>query len=67
MLRSRERLSQEEVAARAGLNRSYVSDLESGRRGPNFASVVLLARGLGVSLSELVQLFEQRLADVHGD
>ncbi|MDO8213494.1 helix-turn-helix domain-containing protein [Conexibacter sp. CPCC 206217] len=57
-LRARERLSQQEVADRAGLGRNFVSDLEAGRRRPSFDGVVLVARGIGVPLGELIALYE---------
>ncbi|MGB2710726.1 MAG: helix-turn-helix transcriptional regulator [Conexibacter sp.] len=62
-LRARQRLTQEQVAEAAGLGHNYISDLESGRTRPAFESVVLIARGLGVPLTEVVRVFEERLAD----
>ena len=53
-------ISQEELAARAGLHRTYVSDLERGARNPSVASVAKLARALRVSLAAL---FEHSLRD----
>lgn len=49
-------ISQEELAERAGLHRTYVSDVERGTRNPSIGSVEKLARALQVSVSEL---FEQ--------
>lgn len=60
-LRARERLSQQEVADRVGLGRNYLSDVESGRRRPSWDGVVLIARGLGVPLPELVRMYEERV------
>jgi transcriptional regulator with XRE-family HTH domain len=57
-LRARERLTQQEVAERAGLGRNFVSDLEAGRRRASFDSVVAVARGIGVPLGELIALYE---------
>jgi two-component system, response regulator len=48
-------ISQEELAARAGLHRTYVSDVERGARNPSLESVEKLARALEVSLSMLLQ------------
>lgn len=61
-LRARERLSQQEVADRVGLGRNYLSDVESGRRRPSWDGVVLISRGLGVGLDELVRLYLERVA-----
>ena len=49
-------ISQEELAERAGLHRTYVSDVERGARNPSIASVEKLARALQISVS---RLFEQ--------
>jgi transcriptional regulator with XRE-family HTH domain len=50
------RISQEELAHRAGLHRTYISDLERGIRNPSVESIEKLARALQVSASKL---FEQ--------
>jgi two-component system response regulator len=49
-------ISQEELAHRADLHRTYVSDLERGVRNPSVDSVEKLARALQLSVS---MLFEQ--------
>ena len=46
--------SQEEFADRAGLHRTYVSDLERGARNPTIVIVGKLADPLGVKLGELL-------------
>jgi CheY-like chemotaxis protein len=50
------RISQEELAYRAGLHRTYVSDLERGARNPSMDTIEKLARALQLSVSTL---FEQ--------
>jgi len=49
-------ISQEELAYRASLHRTYVSDLERGVRNPSVDSIEKLARALQLSVSTL---FEQ--------
>jgi transcriptional regulator with XRE-family HTH domain len=49
-------LSQEELAARAGMERSYVSDLERGVRNPSVRALGRLAEALGVTPHELLLL-----------
>lgn len=49
------RISQEELAARAGLHRTYVSDVERGARNPSIESVQKLADALEVSLPILFE------------
>jgi CheY-like chemotaxis protein len=46
-------ISQEELAERAGLHRTYVSDLERGARNPSIASIEKLAQALKLSVSQL--------------
>jgi transcriptional regulator with XRE-family HTH domain len=48
-------ISQEELAYRAGLHRTYVSDLERGVRNPSVDSIGKLARALEVSVSDLFE------------
>ena len=61
-MRSRHRLSQEAVAEQAGLSRNFVGMVERGEVSPTFDNLVKLADGLGVKLSELVLLYEERSA-----
>ena len=46
-------ISQEKLAERAGLHRTYVSDVERGARNPSIGSVEKLARALQISVSKL--------------
>jgi len=46
-------ISQETLAERAGLHRTYVSDVERGARNPSIGSVEKLARALQISVSTL--------------
>ncbi|WP_312082815.1 helix-turn-helix transcriptional regulator [Brevundimonas sp.] len=47
-LRAAENLTQEEVAFRAGMKRSYLSDLEQGKRNPSVRALGRLASALAV-------------------
>lgn len=62
-LRARKALKQEEVGEAAGLGRNYLTTLEAGRTNPSFEGLVRLSRGLGISLGELIALYEERLED----
>lgn len=61
-IRARQQLSQEQVADRGGIGRKYVGQIERGEIVPSFAALVGIARGLEVALSELIRVYEQRLA-----
>ena len=58
-LRKRLGISQEELAHRANLHWTYVSDLERGMQSPTIDVINRLARGLGVSLAEFFSPFDQ--------
>lgn len=47
-------ISQEELADRAGIHRTYVSGVERGIRNPTVTVLEKLAAGLGVDLPTLV-------------
>jgi transcriptional regulator with XRE-family HTH domain len=51
-LRRRRGFSQEELAGRAGLHWTYLSDLERGQQTPTVDVVNRLARALGTTLAE---------------
>lgn len=47
-LRKEAKLTQEELAERAGLSANYVGEIERGERNPSALALFALARGLGV-------------------
>ncbi len=51
--RSELNISQEELAGRCELHRTYVADIERGSRNLSLFSIEKIAKGLGVSISEL--------------
>lgn len=51
--RSRLGISQEELAGRAGLHRTYISDVERGARNVSLESIQRLAAALDVPMSVL--------------
>lgn len=53
-LREAKGWSQEDYADRAGIHRTYVSDIERGRRNPTVTVVEKLAAPFGVSPSQLI-------------
>jgi transcriptional regulator with XRE-family HTH domain len=59
-IRARRSYSQEEFGLHAGLHRNYVGALERGEINATFKTLLAVATGLGVSLSELVTLYERR-------
>ena len=53
-LRSGLRISQEQLAERANLHRTYIADIERGARNPTLLTIKKLAKGLGVSAADLL-------------
>lgn len=60
-LRTRAGISQEMLAAKARLNRTYVGDVERGERNIAIVNIVKLCRALGVRLSEFFREVEKHL------
>lgn len=51
-------ISQEELAERSGLHRTYISDIERGARNPTLKTLSRLAVALEMSASQLILLAE---------
>lgn len=58
-LRTAAGLSQEELASRCDLDRTYISLLERGLRQPTLATVFAIAAELGKSPSQLIARVEK--------
>jgi transcriptional regulator with XRE-family HTH domain len=53
-LREAKGWSQEDYADRAGIHRTYVSDIERGRRNPTITVVEKLAGPFGIAVGDLL-------------
>ncbi len=53
-------MTQEALAQQAGITVAYLSSLERGHANPTWGTVERVAKGLGVSLAELVRLRERQ-------
>ena len=58
-LREAKGLSQEELAFKVGVHRTYLGGIERGERNPSLKNIDLVAKALGISLAELF-LFGER-------
>ncbi len=58
-LRQAKGLSQEELAFKVGVHRTYLGGIERGERNPSLKNIDLIANALGISLTELF-LFRER-------
>lgn len=54
-------LSQEELGARCGLDRTYISGIERGERNPTIQTIWRVADGLQSAPSKLVQQAQRRI------
>jgi transcriptional regulator with XRE-family HTH domain len=55
--------SQEEFADRAGITRTYVSDVERGARNVSLKNLIRFAEALDLPPSKLIAMAEERLED----
>lgn len=53
-LRQERKISQESLALKSNLDRTYISDIEKGKRNVSLLVLDKLANGLEIELSELV-------------
>jgi len=53
-LRTQRRWTQVQMAEKLGLDRSYVADVERGKRNISLVNLEIIARGFGLSLSRLL-------------
>jgi transcriptional regulator with XRE-family HTH domain len=61
-LRSQAGLSQEQLAAQAGVNRTYLGDVERGERNVAVVNISKVAKALGISLGSLMTAVDRELA-----
>lgn len=54
-LRTALELSQEAFADKCGLDRTYISGIERGKRNVSLLNIETLAKALGISISELTR------------
>ena len=56
-------ISQEALGYKAGLHRTYVSDVERGQRNPTAVTLRVLALSMGTESSEILRVAEEVLRD----
>lgn len=59
-IREDRQISQEKLAEESGLHRTYISSLECGHRNITLSNINKIANALGVSMTELIRLCEDR-------
>lgn len=58
-LRQSQNISQEVFADMCNLHRTYISDVELGKRNVSLENITKMAQALGMSLSELFERVEE--------
>jgi transcriptional regulator with XRE-family HTH domain len=54
-LRSEKKLTQEQFAQKTGLHKNYIGMVERGERNPSLINIQVIAKGLEISISELLK------------
>lgn len=65
-LRLKAGFSQESFADHCGLHRTYMGGVERGERNLTIQSVMTIAKGLGISMSELLSGIEKQVEPQKG-
>lgn len=55
-LRTKNKLTQEQFAQKTGLHKNYIGMVERGERNPSLINIQIIAKGLNVTISELMLL-----------
>lgn len=61
--RKAKNISQEKLAKLAGLDRTFISLIENGKRSPTFSTILKVCSSLDIAPSELFSIYEQRDPD----
>lgn len=54
-LRVEKNLTQEQFAKKCGLHKNYIGMVERGERNPSLINIEVIAKGLEISISDLVR------------
>jgi len=54
-IRARKHMSQGDICRELGVDRAYISTIESGKQNPTLSTIERIAKALGVSVDELLK------------
>jgi len=54
-IRKAKQMTQGDICRKLGVDRSYISNVESGNKNPTLSTITKLAKALGVSVDELLK------------
>jgi transcriptional regulator with XRE-family HTH domain len=63
--RKAKKLSQEKLAKLTGLDRTFISLVENGKRSPTFSTILKICLALEIDPSELFSIYEKKDPDYH--
>ncbi|PSB02806.1 helix-turn-helix domain-containing protein [Merismopedia glauca] len=63
--RTKAKISQEELADRAGIHRTYVSQIERGLKSPTLSILFEISKSLDITASSLIAEIEHTINDIH--
>ena len=63
LLRQKKRMSQEQLALQAGINTSYLGQVERGEKNPTIKTLEKIANALEISLSDLISNYSNQKGD----
>lgn len=63
--RTIEKISQEELADRAGIHRTYVSQIERGLKSPTLSVLFEISKSLNTTASSLIAEVEKSIDDLY--
>ena len=58
-IRQNKHISQEQLAELSGLHRTYISDVELGKRNISFENMIKIAHALDTSLADIIKEVEK--------
>ncbi|MDT8357460.1 MAG: helix-turn-helix transcriptional regulator [Methanomicrobiaceae archaeon] len=58
------KISQEKLSKLTGLDRTFISLIENGKRNPTLSTILKISSALKISPSELFLKFEGRISDI---
>ena len=58
--RKAKKISQEKLAKLAGLDRTFISLIENGKRSPTFSTILKICSALEIAPSELFSIYEKK-------
>lgn len=63
--RKAKNISQEKLAKLAGLDRTFISLIENGKRNPTFTTILKICSALEIEPSELFSIYEKKDPEYH--